>query len=108
MQYFGEKLRALRHENKMTQQQLADRVELVKSSISAYEQGAKYPSIEVLIKLCIVFHVSADYLLGLSDDMGLVKSDLTDEQANIMRILIRELEQFNNLKNMLEDKKETL
>lgn len=103
MQYFGEKLRALRIENGLTQQQLADKVELVKSSISAYEQGAKYPSVEVLIKICTVFQVSADYLLGLSDDMGLVKSGLTDEQTNILRILIRELEQYNCLKNTIEE-----
>lgn len=99
MLYFGEKLRALRHEHKLTQQQLADKVELVKGSISAYEQGAKYPSIEVLIRFCKIFEVSADYLLGLSDDMELMKYNLTDEQMEIIRRLIRELEQYNNLKH---------
>lgn len=99
MIYFGEKLRALRLENKMTQQQLADKLELVKGSVSAYEQGTKYPSIEVLIKICQVFHVSADYLLGLADDMELLKSDLTDEQMEIVRRLIRELELYNQLRD---------
>ena len=49
MQYFGERLRDLRHEKHMTQKQLADKLDLVKGTISAYEQGKKYPSIEVLI-----------------------------------------------------------
>ena len=102
MQYFGEKLRELRLENGLTQQQLANKIGLVKGSISAYEQSTKYPSIEVLIKLCTFFNVSADYLLGLSDSMKLIKSDLTDEQMHTIRTLIRELEQYNALKNQFD------
>lgn len=98
MQYFGEKIRALRTEKGLTQTQLADKVGLVKGSISAYEQGKKYPSVEVLIKLCSVFDVSSDYLIGLSDDMNLMKSELTDEQMSMIRSLIQELEKYNALK----------
>lgn len=98
MQYFGEKIRALRLEKGLTQTQLADKIGLVKGSISAYEQGKKYPSVEVLIKLCTVFDVSSDYLIGLSDDMHLMKSELTDEQMTMIRNLIRELEKYNLLK----------
>lgn len=98
MQYFGEKVRALRLEKGLTQTQLADKIGLVKGSISAYEQGKKYPSVEVLIKLCSVFDVSSDYLIGLSDDMRLMKSELTDEQMTMIRNLIRELEKYNILK----------
>ena len=99
MQYFGERLRDLRQEKHMTQKQLADKLDLVKGTISAYEQGKKYPSIEVLIKLCNVFQISADYLLGLSDDMQLMKSNLTDEQMSTFRKLIYDMEQYNTLKN---------
>ena len=81
------------------QKQLADKLDLVKGTISAYEQGKKYPSIEVLIKLCNVFQISADYLLGLSDDMQLMKSNLTDEQMSTFRKLIHDMEQYNTLKN---------
>lgn len=97
MLYFGDKLRALRLEHGLTQQELADKIELVKGSISAYEQSRKYPSVEVLIKLCQIFNVSADYLLGLSDDELLKKSYLTDEQVELVQKLIRELEQCNIL-----------
>lgn len=98
MLYFGDKLRALRTEKGLTQQQLADKIGLVKASISAYEQGIKYPSIEILIKLCNQFNISADYLLGLSDNMELKLSALTDEQVRLILGLIAELEQYNNLK----------
>ncbi|MCI7061412.1 MAG: helix-turn-helix domain-containing protein [Lachnospiraceae bacterium] len=99
MQYFGERLRDLRHEKHMTQKQLADKLDLSKGTISAYEQGKKYPSIEVLIKLCNILQVSADYLLGLSDDMQLMRSNLTDEQMSTFRKLIYDMEQYNTLKN---------
>jgi len=98
MLYFGDKLKALRNEKGWTQQQLAEKVELVSASISAYEQGAKSPSVEVLIKLCSLFNVSSDYLLGLSDSMELKMSALTDDQTQLVMRLIAELEQYNYLK----------
>ena len=92
MQYFGERLKNLRIENQMTQKEVAERIGLVSGSISAYEQGKKFPSVEVLIQLCNLFHVSSDYLLGLSDSMDLMKSNLTDRQIILIQQLIRELE----------------
>jgi len=98
MLYFGDKLKALRTEKKLTQQQLAEKLGLVKGSISAYEKNAKYPSVSILIKLCTLFNVSADYLLGLSDNIEFNMSSLTDEQMQIIMRLIIELEQYNKLK----------
>lgn len=78
-------------------------MELVKGSISAYEQNTKYPSLDVLIKLCTFFQVSADYMLGLSDDMQFKMSALTDEQAQLILQLITELEQKNNLRGKRQE-----
>jgi len=98
MLYFGDKLKALRLEKGLTQQKLADKIGLVKGSISAYENNLKIPSVEVLIKLCEFFNVSADYLIGLSDNTELKTLFLTDEQIQIIIRLIAEFEQYNNLK----------
>lgn len=95
MIFLGEKIKELRLEKKMTQQQLANRLGLVKGSISAYEQGTKYPSLEVLANLCRIFNVSADYLLGLSDETKIRNSTLTDEQLKLLRGLIKEFENAN-------------
>ena len=95
MIFMGEKIRELRTEKKMTQEQLANRLGLVKGSISAYEQGTKYPSLEVLVNICQIFNVSADYLLGLSDDRMIKSSVLTDEQTKLLRGLIKEFEMAN-------------
>lgn len=101
MIYFGERLKALRREKKLTQKQLADNIDLVKSSICAYEQNTKYPSVEVLIKLCQFFGVSSDYLLGLSDKMEFEISELNEEQLDIIMSMIAQFNKFNKMCNVL-------
>ena len=93
MEYFGDKLRALRMEKKLTQNDLAARLGIVGASVSSYEKNKQYPSVEVLIQLCQTFDVSADYLLGLSDDKNFNTSTLTEEQLQIVLRLINEFEQ---------------
>jgi transcriptional regulator with XRE-family HTH domain len=99
MIYFGDRLKALRREKKLTQNQLADSLELVKSTISAYEKNTKYPSVEVLIRLCKYFNVSADYLLGLSDTFEFELTELTDEQLDIVMSMITQFNRFNKICN---------
>ena len=95
MQYFGEKLKVMRELKHLSQEELGRRIGLSGSVISAYEKSRKYPSIETLIKICSELSVSADYLLGLSDDMRLTKTYLTDTQISSLRSIIRELEMLN-------------
>lgn len=99
MELFGLRLRALRQEKGITQEQLANKVDIVKASISGYEQSSIYPSIEVLVKLCKYLDVSADYLLGLSDTMESKISHLTDEQLVIILSLINQFERLNSISN---------
>lgn len=60
----GEKLKALRIENHLRQDQVARLVNVEKSSISMYETGVRQPSYITLVRLADVFNVSTDYLLG--------------------------------------------
>ena len=98
MEYFGDKLRALRMKKNLTQNDLAARLGIVGASVSSYEKNKQYPSVEALIQLCQTFDVSADYLLGLSDDKNFNTSTLTEEQLQIVLRLINEFEQSNVLK----------
>lgn len=90
----GDKLKKLRLDNKLTQKQVADRVGVVVSGISAYESGERYPSYEILIKLAAIYHVSIDWLLGLSSiqDMIIKTDGLTDNQIRIIKALIDEFQ----------------
>lgn len=62
---FGSRLKELRTQAGMTQQQLASRIGVTKSVISFYELRERAPSPDVLIKCAGIFHVSADFLLGI-------------------------------------------
>lgn len=64
---FKSRLRQLRNEARLTQAQLAKELNYGYTAIANYESGRNQPSIEGLIKLSQVFHVSVDYLLGTTD-----------------------------------------
>ena len=63
----GEKIRQLRIQHKMTQEQLADRLGVSYQSVSRWENGVTYPDIEFLPAIAKQFSVSLDYLLGQDD-----------------------------------------
>lgn len=65
---FGERLRALRSEKDIGQNRLARELGLSNASISYWETGKQEPCASAIFKLAIYFNVSADYLLGLTDD----------------------------------------
>lgn len=67
MSTFGERLKELRKEYRLTQDDLAKILYLNKSSISKYENGKNGAENEILEKLADYFDVSIDYLLGRSD-----------------------------------------
>lgn len=82
---FGEKLRTLRKGMNLTQQQLAQRVGVQKSIISYYESGERYPSYDVLVKICRIFHVTTDYLLDIEKKRILDVSDLSEEDISVLQ-----------------------
>ena len=64
---FGEILKELRKERKMTQTELASHLCTTQDSISLWELGKSYPDIPTLIKIAKFFDISTDYLLGLEN-----------------------------------------
>lgn len=60
---FPEKLKALRLENGLTQDELGEKLFLSRASISYYEQGKFEPTIETIIAVSDLFNVTADELL---------------------------------------------
>lgn len=80
----GEKLKSLRIEKKLTQKQVADRIGLAISAVSSYESGSRYPSYDVLIKLAYIFHVSTDYLLGITDKRNIDVTGLNDNEIELI------------------------
>ena len=86
---FGNTLKSLRISKQLTQAQLAQRLGLTKSVISAYETGLRMPSYDILISIAKIFNVSTDFLLGLEKKQEADFSGLTDEEISALLNLIR-------------------
>lgn len=86
---FGNTLKTLRLQVNMTQPQLANKLGLTKSVISAYETGLRMPSYDVLIHIAQIFKVSTDYLLGQEPPELLDLSGLTPSEKYALKMLIK-------------------
>ena len=84
---FGSKLKALRKGEKLTQQQLANRLGVAKSVVSYYESGNRFPSYDVLIKIAHIFHTTTDYLLDVERKRVIDVSELSDEISLVTNIV---------------------
>lgn len=85
------RLKQLRKQAGLTQQQLATQLGITKSVVSFYELQERSPSPEVLIKLAAIFHVSADYLLGLDTRETIDISDLDEKDIQAVRAIVERL-----------------
>lgn len=64
----GERLKQLRIENGLKLKDVAAALNVTIRSINRYEDGTREPSIDILVKFCKLYDVSADYLVGLTDN----------------------------------------
>lgn len=61
---FPERLKVLRTERNLTQEELGKMVNVSSKTVGAWERGTRQPSIEAITKLAEIFNVTTDYLLG--------------------------------------------
>ena len=64
MDTFGKRFKEARKEKRLTQEQLADKFHLKKSSISRYENDKQMPEVNLLKEFADFFGVTVDYILG--------------------------------------------
>lgn len=82
------RLRQLRLDKRLRQDQVARLVGVSKGAISAYETDIRQPSYDVLIRLANLYRVSTDYLLGRTDDRTLDISGLSAREVAIVSELV--------------------
>ncbi|EUN34580.1 transcriptional regulator [Lactococcus cremoris] len=102
IEFFGDKLKSVRKSRHLTQLELSKRLDVSKGTISAYEQSLSYPSIETLTRLCFILDTSADYLLGISDDLPFKMGGLTDEQVESVLQFVSVIEKANEINDRAE------
>lgn len=82
--YFGENLKALRQKRNLTQEKLAEFLNVSFQTISKWERGDTYPDISMLPEIALFFNVSVDDLLGIN-------------KAENEEKLLKQLEAFDKL-----------
>lgn len=92
------RLKELREGKKETQQQLSIILNVSQTMISRYELGTAYPDVDTLIAIAQHYHVSVDYLLGVSESkLPYSKSDLSTKEQEMLFL-------FKQLNNAQKDK----
>lgn len=90
------RVKELRKQKHITQEELGKVLDIQKAAISKYENGRAEPSTEVLKKMSAYFGVSIDYLLGNSTSKEIPDSNLPPLTPKDERDIARDLE------NMIE------
>lgn len=99
---FASRLRQLRLDKNLRQEQVAKQIGVNKSAISTYENNTRQPSFDILVRLATLYRVSTDYLLGMTNIRSLDLSGLSDEEAAVISELVaimtkRSNERLNSL-----------
>jgi len=89
------RLKQLRLDKHLRQEQVADLIGVTKSAISAYENDLRQPSFDVLLQLANLYRVSTDYLLGRTDTRSVDLSDLTAAEATLVTELVASMSARN-------------
>ncbi|WP_244833738.1 helix-turn-helix transcriptional regulator [Clostridium sp. BJN0001] len=87
---FGENLQFLRKmHNKMTQEELAEKIKVSRQTVSKWELNFAYPEVDKIVELCKYFSCSMDQLVR--ENMNLINESYSD-------IRIEEVKEFNYIK----------
>lgn len=79
----GNRIKLLREENDIKQKDLADYLNIGKSTLSQYESNQRIPSDEIKNKIADYFNVSLDYLMGKSNIKESAEDILKDKNNTI-------------------------
>ena len=91
MYVFGPRIRQLREQQKMSQEQLGRMVDRSKSVISSYENNIKIPPLDILRQLAVIFSVSLDYLVGIDKTEMISVEGLSAQQKHLLQTVVYEL-----------------
>ena len=92
-----EKLHKIRKDNNITQEGLADKLNVSRQAVSKWESGQAYPDTEKLIQISKIFNVSLDELINDNCDKSINSSD---KKLDLMSIINKVLEFISKSVNM--------
>ena len=97
---FGENLKLIRKKKKMSQEQLAEKVNVSRQSVSKWENGEAYPEMNNILELCKIFNCKLNDLVHT--DMSDISS--LDEQIvmSVVKFNEKKQKQMKSLSNVIE------
>ena len=84
---WNKRIRDLREDNDLTQEDLASQLGISKRTLLRYESGVSEPTISVLISLSLLFNVSVDYIIGTKDTTEIDEISIKNELYHVIQSL---------------------
>lgn len=84
-----DRIKQLREQAGYSQAQLARKLDVTRSSVNAWEMGLSTPTTQYVVALAKLFHVSADYLLGLQSSSSIILDGYTQAEIELIYSLTK-------------------
>ena len=96
---FGDNLRQIRKNKKMSQEQLAEKVNVTRQSVSKWENGESYPEMNNILQLCKIFNCKLNDLVHT--DMSDISSLDEDIVMNVVKFNEKKQKEMKSLSNVI-------
>lgn len=84
----ADRIKDLREKKGITQSELARHLSVTRASVNAWEMGLSIPTIDRLIDLAQYFHVTIDYIVGLSHEQQIDVSHLNPNEMELIHQML--------------------
>ena len=104
----GYRIKSIRTQRGMAQNELAKRINKSKSAVCGYESDAQVPPPEVLVSIASVLNVSLDYLVGFEMEEPISVANLNNQQKKIINLILEEFSRPTNSSSRLSQQQITI
>lgn len=99
----GLRIKETRIRRRLSQKELAEKINKSKSAVCGYETNAQIPPLEVLVSIASVLNVSLDYLVGFDEAGSISLRNLSEQQRNITNLFFDEYSNPTNASPILSE-----
>lgn len=85
----SERIKELREAAGYSQSQLAKKLDVTRSSVNAWEMGLSTPTTQYIVAISRLFHVSADYILGIENELSVSLASYNEEEIALLWSLMK-------------------
>lgn len=93
----SDRIKNLREMNGMTQTELANKLGISRGAVNSWEMSLSTPTVANIVHLSKIFHISTDFLLGITDSVYVDISMLDDEEQKAVMNIVECLKRNKNL-----------